>query len=96
MGCSLRLIDRCVSGSLRSHLSSIAICHGDSCRFDVLGEGCDPFQDGPSSQVNSSCFSNKGVVRMGGIRSSRDDDAIGGEGSVSGESSFRFPISDDG
>jgi len=42
--------------------------------------------------MNSLCFSGKGVVRMGGICGSRDDDAIGGEGSVSGESSFCFPV----
>jgi len=29
---------------------------------------------------------------MGGIRGSRDDDATRGEGSVSGESSFHFPV----
>jgi len=88
--CSSGLIDRGASGSLCSHLSGITICHGDSCRFPV--EGCSSFQTGPSSQTNSSCFSGKGVVRMGGICSSCDDDATGGEGSVSGESSFRFPI----
>jgi len=92
----LGLIDRCVSGSLCSRLSSIATCCSDSCRFDVLGEGCDPFQDGPSSQVNSSCFSNKGVVRIGGIHGSHDDDATGGEGSISGENSFCFPVSGGG
>jgi len=49
VGCSSGLIDRGASGSLHSRLSSIATCHGDSCRFPVLGEGCDPFQVGPSS-----------------------------------------------
>ena len=96
MGCSLGLIDCCDSGSLHSRLSGIATYRGDSCHFPVLGEGCDSFQDGPSSRTNSSCFSNKGVVRMGGIRSSCDDDATGGKGSISGESSFRFPLSGDG
>ena len=62
MGCSTGLIDRDVSGSLRSRLNGIATCRGESCHFPVLGEGCDSFQDGPSSQTNSSCFSNKGVV----------------------------------
>jgi len=33
---------------------------------------------------------------MGGIRGSRDDDATRGEDFVSGESSFRFPITGDG
>jgi len=49
VGCSSGLIDCGFSGLLHSHLSGIATCHGDSCRFPVLGEGCDPFQDGPSS-----------------------------------------------
>ena len=51
-----------------------------------------PFQVGPSSQMNSLCFLNRGVVRMGGIRGICDDDATGGGDSVSGESSFRFPM----
>ena len=92
VGCSSGLIDCCVSGSLRSRLSGIATCCGDSCRFPVLGEGCDSFQIGPSSQTNSLCFSNKGVVRMGGTCGGRDAKVAGGEGSVSGESSFRFPV----
>ena len=92
MGCSSRLIDRDVGGSLRSRLSGIATCRGDSCRFPVLGEGCDSFQVGPSSQTNSLCFSNRGVVRMGGIRGVRDDNFSGREGSVSGEISFHFPV----
>jgi len=91
VGCSSGLINRGFSGSLRSRLSGIATCRGDSCRFPVLGEGCDVFQDGPSSQVNSLCFSSKGTVRMGGTHGSRDEDATGGEGSISGNSSFRFP-----
>jgi len=33
---------------------------------------------------------------MGGICGSRDDDATGGDDSVSGESSFRFPVIGDG
>ena len=92
VGCSSRLIDHGISGSLRSRLSGIATCRGDSCRFPVLGEGCDLFQDGPSSQMNSSCFLNKGVVRMGGIRGARDDNATRGGDSVFSESSFRFPV----
>ena len=95
MGCSSGLIDCCVPGLLRSCLSGIATCCGDSRCFDVLGKGCDSFQDGPSLQVNSSCFLNKGVVRMGGTCSGHDDDATGGEGSVSGKSSLHFPISND-
>jgi len=62
VGCSFRLIDRSASGSLRSRLSGIATCHGDSCLFPEMGEGCNFVQVGPSSQTNSSCFSNKGVV----------------------------------
>jgi len=95
VGCSSGLIDCGTLGSLRSHLSGIATCCGDSCRFPVLGEGCDSFQTSPSSQANSLCFSNKGVVRMGGICGSHDDNAAGGGDSVSGESSFRFPMMGD-
>jgi len=92
VGCSSGLIDCGISGSLRSRLSGIVTCHGDSCHFPVLGEGCDSFQVGPSSRTNSLCFSTKGMVRMGGIHGVRGDDAIRGEGSISGESSFRFPM----
>ena len=95
MGCSSRLIGRGVSGSLRSCLSGIATCHGDSCRFPVIGEGCDSFQVGPSSQTNSLCFSGNGVVRTGGICSGHDV-ATGGDDFISGESSFRFPVMDGG
>jgi len=49
VGCSSGLIDLSVSRSLCSRLSGIAMCRGDSCRFPVAGEGCDSFQDGPSS-----------------------------------------------
>jgi len=93
VGCSSGLIDRDVGGSLCSRLNSIAICRGDSCHFPVLGEGCASFQDGPSSRTNSSCFSNRGLIRksMG-----FDEDALGSEGSSSNDSSFRFPITSDG
>jgi len=91
VGCSSGLINHGTSGSLRLCLSGIATCYGDSCHFPVLGEGCDPFQVGPSLRTNSSCFSNKGVVRMGGIHGNRDDDAVGGEGFTLGDNSFRFP-----
>jgi len=40
VGCSSGLIDRSVSRSFRSRLSGIAMCHGDSCCFPVIGEGC--------------------------------------------------------
>jgi len=40
VGCSSGLIDCCVSGSLRLHLSGIVTCRGDSCRFPVIGDGC--------------------------------------------------------
>ena len=92
MGCFSGLIDCGVSGSLRSRLSGIATCHGDSCHFPVLRGGCNSFQTGPSSQTNSLCFSNKGVVRMGGICGGCDNDATGGESSISGDSSFHFPV----
>ena len=72
VGCSLGLIDLSVSGSLRSHLSSITTCRGDSCRFPVVGDGCSLDQlGGPSLLTNGSssvrgCLGN-GVIRMGGI-----------------------------
>jgi len=91
VGRSSGLIDRSRCGSLRSRLSGIATCRGDSRRFPVLGEGC--FHDGPSLLVNSSCFSIKGVMRMGAGRGNQGKDAFGGEGS-GGESSFRFPRCD--
>jgi len=61
---------------------------GDGCLLDQLG--------GPSLLTNSSssvkgCL-GKRVVQMGGIRGSQDDDATRGEGSVSGENSFYFPV----
>jgi len=97
VGCSSGLIDLSVGGSLRSCLSGILTCRGDSCRFPVIGDGCLFDQlGGPSlltkgsSSVNG-CLGN-GVVRMGGSRGRCDDDATGGEGLVSAESSFRFPV----
>jgi len=97
VGCSLGLIDLSISGSLRSHLSGIVTCRGDSCRFPVIGDGCLLDQlGGPSLLTNGSssvrgCLGN-GVVRMGEIRGNRDDEATGGEDSISGESSFCFPV----
>ena len=90
VGCSSGLMDRSRCGSLRSRLSGIATCRGDSRRFPVLGDGWFSTHDGLSSQVVSSCFSNKGVMRIGAGRGNREEDAFGGEGS-GGESSFRFP-----
>jgi len=92
VGCFSGLMDRSKCGSLRSRLSGIATCCGDSRRFPVLGEGC--FHDGPSLLVNSLCFSIKGVMRIGAGRGNRDEDAFGGEGSGGSESSFRFPSCD--
>jgi len=40
VGCSSGLIDLSVIGSLRSRLSGIATCRGDSCCFPVIGDGC--------------------------------------------------------
>ena len=91
VGCSSGLIDRSRCGSLHSRLSGIATCRGDSCCFPVLGEGWFSAHNGPSLQVNSSCFSNKGVMWIGAGRGNRDEDASGGKGSGGGESSFRFP-----
>ena len=97
VGCSSGLIDRSISGSLRSCLSGIVTCRGDSCCFPVIGEGCRLDQlGGPSLLTNGSssvrgCLGSR-VVRMGGICGSQDDDATRGEGSISGESSFRFPM----
>ena len=97
MGCSSGLIDLSVTGSLRLHLSGIATCCGDSCCFPMIGDGCLLDQlGGPSLLTNGSssvrgCLGN-GVVRMGGSHGNRDDEAPGDEDFVSGESSFRFPI----
>ena len=72
MGCSSGLIDCEVSGSLRSCLSGIATCRGNSCRFPIIGDGCVLDQlGGPSLLTNGSysvrgCLGN-GVVQMGGI-----------------------------
>jgi len=101
VGCSSGLIDLSVSGSLRSRLNGIATCRGDSCRFPVIGDGCLLDQlGGPSLLTSGSssvrgCLGN-GVVRMGGICGSRDDEAAGGKDSVSGDSSFCFPITGSG
>jgi len=100
VGCSSGLIDCSISRSLHSHLSSIATCCGDSCRFPVIGEGCDFDQLGGPSLLTSSLSSvrgylGNGVVRMGGIRGRRDDEATGGEDFESGESSFHFPVTGD-
>jgi len=97
VGCSVGLIDRSVSGLLRSRFNGIATCRGDSCRFPIMGKGCLLDQlGGPSLLTNGSssvrgCLGNE-VVRMGGIHGSRDDEATGGEDSVSGDNSFRFPV----
>jgi len=97
VGCSSGLIDLSVSGSLHSCLSGIATCCGDSCHFPVIGNGCALDQlGGPSLLTNGSssvrgCLGN-GVVRMGGIRGSQDDEATGGKDFVPGEGSFRFPV----
>jgi len=96
VGCSSGLIDRGVSGLLCSCFQGIETCRGDIRRFPVIGEGCDSFQDGPSLRTNSSCFSTKGTVRMGGICGKQDEEAFGGKGSTSGESSFRFPLTGEG
>ena len=72
-------------------------CCGDSCHFPVSGEGWDPAQlGGPSLLTNGSssmsgCLGS-GVVQMGEIHGSQDDDATGGEGSISGKGSFCFPV----
>ena len=61
---------------------------GEGCLLDQLG--------GPSLLTSGSssvrgCLGNR-VVRMGGIRGNQDDEATGGEDSVSGDNSFRFPV----
>jgi len=97
VGCSSGLIDLSVSGSLHSRLSGIATCCGDSCHFPVIGDGCLLDQlGGPSLLTNGSssvrgCLGN-GVVRMGEIRGSQDDEATGGEDFVLGDNSFHFPV----
>jgi len=101
VGHSSGLIDHEVSGSLRSRFNGIATCRGDSCCFLIMGDGCMLDQlGGPSLLTNGSssvrgCLGS-GVVQMGGIHGSQDDDAIGGEGSVLGESSFCFPVTGNG
>jgi len=73
------------------------MCCGDSCRFPVISDGCSLDQlGGPSLLTNGSssvrgCLGN-GVVRMGEIRGSWDDEATGGEDFVLGENSFCFPV----
>jgi len=73
------------------------MCRGDSCRFPVIGDGCSLDQlGGPSLLTNGlsfvrGCLGN-GVVRMGGILGNQDDEATGDEDSVSGNNSFRFPV----
>jgi len=97
VGCSSGLIDLSVSGSLRSRLSGIATCRSDSCHFPMISDSCVFDQlGGPSLLTSGSasvrgCLGN-GVVRMGGICGSQDDDATGGEGSILGKSSFCFPV----
>ena len=101
VGCSSGLIDLSTSGSLHSCLSGIVTCHGDSCRFPVMGEGCLLDQlGGPCLLTNGSSsvrgFLGNGVVRMGGIHGGRDDEATGNEGSVSGDNSFHFLVTGNG
>jgi len=97
VGCSSGLIDHSITGSLRSRLSGIATCRGDSCRFPIMGDGCALDQlGGPSLLTTGSssvrgCLGN-GVIRMGETHGSRDDNTAGSEGCVSGESSFHFPV----
>jgi len=101
VGCSSGLIDRSIGGSLCLCLSDIVICHGDSCHFPVDGDGCEATQlGGPSLLISGSssirgCLGN-GVVQMGGNHGRHEDDATGGEGFVSGESFFRFPVMGNG
>ena len=97
VGLSSGLIDCSMAGSLRSRLSSIVTCHGDSCCFPIIGNSCSfDHLVGLSVLTNSSfsmsgCLGN-GVVWMGGTCGKHDDDATGSEGSDSGESSFHFPV----
>jgi len=97
VGCSSGLIDLSISGSLRSRLSGIATCCGDSCRFPVIGDSCSLDQLGGSSLLTNGSSSvrgylGNGVVRMGGICGNQDDEATGGEDSILGNNSFRFPV----
>ena len=72
VGCSSGLIDHWLSGSLHSHLSGIATCHGNSRHFPMVGDGCVFDQlGGPSLLTNGlssirGCLGNR-VIRMGGI-----------------------------
>jgi len=62
VGCSSGLIDLSVSGSLRSHLSGIVTCCGDSCRFPMMGEGCLLDQLGGPSLLTSGSSSVRGCL----------------------------------
>ena len=63
----------------------------------MIGEGCKLAQlGGPSLLTSGSssvrgCLGN-GVIQIGKGHGNYEGDAIGGEGSNSGESSFRFPM----
>jgi len=73
------------------------MCCGDSCCFPIVDDGCSPDQlGGPSLLTNGSssvreCLGN-GVVRMRGICGNRGEEVTVGEDFVSGDNSFRFPI----
>jgi len=65
VGCSSGLIDLSVSGSLRSRLSGIITCRGDSCRFPVVGDGCLLDQLGGPSLLTNGSFSIRGCLGNG-------------------------------
>ena len=62
VSCSSGLIDLSVSGSLRSCLSGIATCCGDSCRFPVIGDGCSLDQLGVPSLLTNGSSSVRGCL----------------------------------
>jgi len=92
VGCSLGLIDLPVSGSLHSHLSGIAMCHGDSCRFPVIGSDWTCFHSGGVGLLDDGSFSvrgffgSKGVVRLGIIKTMRGNSGGGLTGNGIGSS----------
>jgi len=65
VGCSFGLIDHGSSGSLRSPLSGIAMCHGDSCCFPVVGDSCSLDQLGGPSFLTNGSFSVRGCLGNG-------------------------------
>jgi len=65
VGCSSGLIDLSVTGSLRSRLSGIATCCGDSCCFPMIGGSCLLDQLGGPSLLTNGLSSIRGCLGNG-------------------------------